>query len=128
MDSAEKLLQKPEQPSPKEETKGCPSLSNHSPPTKPNTEKKRAKRVGPSLSVLTGRRQLSQQLPPSQLNTPVADFTPFHSPSDPTKLNIDGPNWHLFNKTVSDSLEKLTQLKICDDSPNATTDENEKKL
>eukprot|EP00794_Sanderia_malayensis_P018603 gene18603-20474_t len=85
------------------------SNSNNSKLTKSGSEK-RPKRMDPALRVITGRNRLQGSV--SQLNTPAADFTPFHSPADPAKLNSDGPNWHLFNKKVTDSLEQLSQLKI----------------
>lgn len=72
------------------------------------------KRATPALKVLTSRNK--SFLPcQSQLSTPATDITPFHSPADPLKLNSDGPNWHLFNKKVADSLDKLSQLTIQDD-------------
>lgn len=77
-------------------------------------EKKKAKRATPALKVLTSRNKNFQPCQ-SQLSTPATDITPFHSPADPLKLNIDGPNWHLFNKKVADSLDKLAQLSIQDD-------------
>lgn len=89
-------------------------------------EKKKSKRVTPALKVLTSRnKMLACQ---SQLNTPANDFTPFHSPADPLKLNSDGPNWHLFNRKVTDSLEKLTQLKLTDDRVSPLARESEKKV
>ena len=77
-------------------------------------DKKKGRTAKPALKVLTTR---NKNFSPSQsrLNTPATDFTPFHSPADPLKLNSDGPNWHLFNKKVADSLDKLTQLRIQDD-------------
>ena len=87
-------------------------------------EKKKSKRVTPALKVLTARNKtLACQ---SQLNTPANDFTPFHSPADPLKLNSDGPNWHLFNRKVTDSLEKLTQLKLTDDKVSPLAREDKK--
>ena len=77
------------------------------------SENKKGKRATPALKVLTNSSKFLGCH--SQLNTPATDITPFHSPADPSKLNSEGPNWHLFNKKVADSLDKLTQLTIQDD-------------
>ena len=77
-------------------------------------DKKKTKRATPALKVLTSRNKNFVPCQ-SQLSTPATDFTPFHSPADPLKLNSDGPNWQLFNKKVADSLDKLAQLTIHDD-------------
>lgn len=92
-----------------------------------NLHKKKAKTTKPALKVFTTRNKsfLPSQ---SQLNTPATDFTPFHSPADPLKLNSDGPNWHLFNRKVADSLDRLTQLRIQDDKECNPTKECSKIL
>ncbi len=90
------------------------------------SEKRRPKRMDPALRVLTGRSKIQGCV--SQLNTPAADFTPFHSPADPSKLNSDGPNWHLFNEKVTDSLQKLTQLKLQEGKISHAAEEMNKKL
>ena len=89
------------------------------------TEKRKSKKFDPSLKVMTSRSRLQGCV--SQLNTPATDITPFHSPADPTKLNQDGPNWHLFNKKVADSLQDLDKLRIQDDTISISSVELQKK-
>ena len=89
--------------------------------------KKKTRRTVPVLKVLTSRNKNFSPCQ-SQLSTPATDFTPFHSPADPLKLNSEGPNWHLFNKKVADSLDKLAQLTIQDENSCSLGKECSKKL